>query len=108
MKIGYRDYEDKIMNSDLPEWRKEAWKTFEDVREALAKKYHKIIKNNRRLENILLSSVLKDVHCNEGNRNTEAVLKQWEDLIRRYAKKERFEQTRKALLDVLNQFAEKN
>jgi hypothetical protein len=107
-KIGYRHLEKDIMNTpDFSEERKEAWKKFEDVREALYAKYREIIKENPRLSNAPLESALREVTCRESNRDIASVMEQWKEVIERYTQEEKTQPIKTALLEVLDQFSNK-
>jgi len=107
-KIGYRHLEKDIMEApNFPEERKKAWKKFEDVREALYAKYRELIKENLRLSNPPLESALREVTCKESNKDMTSVIEQWKEVIERYAQEEKDETIKTALLEVLNQFSEK-
>lgn len=107
-KIGFRDYEEAVLNdSNLSEQRKEARLIFENVRDQLWEKYRALTKDNARLSDNLLDSAIREVHCSEHNDNLESVIKQWQEIIERYAKEDRMLPMKNALLEVLKQFLEK-
>ena len=107
-KIGYRHFEKHIReSSNLSEERKEVWKKFEDVREALYAKYLELIREDLRLSNAPLESALREVTCKESNKDMTSVIEQWKEVIERYAQEEKDEPIKTALLEVLNQFSEK-
>jgi len=105
-KIGYRHLEKDIINNpDFSEERKEAWKKFKDVREALYAKYREIIKENMRLSNAPLESALREITCRENNRDMASIIEQWKEVIERYTQEEKTQPTKTALLEVLDQFS---
>ncbi|MHA1874836.1 MAG: hypothetical protein ACTSUC_00145 [Promethearchaeota archaeon] len=105
-RIGYRHLEKSIMEApNLPEERKEAWKKFEDVRDALYARYRELVKENLRLSNAPLESALREVTCRESNKDTVSVIEQWKEVIERYAQEEKAESMKVALLEVLDQFS---
>ena len=107
-KIGYRHLEKHIKeSSNLQEERKKAWEKFEDVREALYAKYLELIREDLRLSNASLESALREVTCKESNKDMTSVIEQWKEVIERYTPEEKDEPIKNALLEVLNQFSEK-
>ncbi len=101
-RIGYRHLENEIMHSQKTEAQKEAWKTFEDIRDVLYRAYVTAVRDNARLSNSDFESALREVTCKESNASRDDDVGQWWSVIERYCADSKQDQLKNELLNILN------